>query len=103
MHFDNKKYDASFTVNHTGKKFSSDANTIELDGITIARINGGRTIEIEEDKTLRLGFNVFNLFDSSGITEGNPRAGSGGQAAGAYFVGRPILPRRFFLTATFDF
>ena len=51
-----------------------------------------------------IGLSVFNLFDSAGLTEGNPRAGIGGQVDdGDFFFGRPILPRRIFSTLTFTF
>ncbi|WP_010134129.1 TonB-dependent receptor [Ochrovirga pacifica] len=104
LHFDNKQFDSSITANHTGKKFSSDVNDIELDAITMVRINAGYTFDLDgNDKSLRLGASIFNLFNNAGITEGNPRAGAAGQTEQEFFVGRPILPRRFFVTASFNF
>ncbi len=104
LYYDNAAFDANFGFNYTGKKFTDDTNNIELDAITIARLGAGYTFAKQDsDQSVRLGFSVFNLFDSSGITEGNPRAGSAGQTESEFFVGRPILPRRFFLTATFNF
>jgi outer membrane receptor for Fe3+-dicitrate len=106
VYFDNRKFDAVFSLNHTGSKFAADNNTVELDAITIARIGAGYIINMGNDEdsheTLRLGFSVFNLFDDNGVTEGDPR--NVNQAGDAeFFFGRPILPRRFFLTATFNF
>jgi len=102
LNYDNKKFDAFLTANHTGAKFTSDANTIELDAITILRLGAGYTFGIgENNESFRLGFNVFNLGDSQGITEGNPRAIIEGE--GEFFFGRPILPRRLFVTATMNF
>lgn len=104
LNYDDRKFDANFTLNHTGNKFTDDGNNVELDAITIARLGAGYTFRVEEESSVRLGFSVFNLFDSEGLTEGNPRAGIGGQVDdGEFFFGRPILPRRFFLTATFNF
>ncbi len=104
FNYDDKKFDANFTLNHTGSKFTDDSNNVELDAITIARIGAGFTFKTQEINTLRFGVSVFNLFDSDGLTEGNPRAGIAGQSAdGDFFFGRPILPRRLFLTATFSF
>ena len=104
LYYDNSSFDANFGFNYTGKKFTDDTNNIELDAITIARLGAGYTFaKLDNNQSVRLGFSVFNLFDSSGITEGNPRAGSAGQTESEFFVGRPILPRRFFLTATFNF
>ncbi|RNC92028.1 MAG: TonB-dependent receptor [Allomuricauda sp.] len=104
LNYDNSKFDANFTLNHTGSKFTDDGNNVELDAITIARLGAGYTFRTADVNSVRLGFSVFNLFDSVGLTEGNPRAGIGGQVDdGDFFFGRPILPRRFFLTATFNF
>ncbi|MEM1259294.1 MAG: TonB-dependent receptor [Bacteroidota bacterium] len=104
LNYDNRSFDANFTLNHTGSKFTDDGNNVELDAITIARLGAGYTFRVEDINSVRLGFSVFNLFDSEGLTEGNPRAGIGGQVDdGEFFFGRPILPRRFFLTATFNF
>ena len=44
---------------------------------------------------------MYNLFNSSGITEGSPRQVS--QTIGAYFVGRPILPRRISANISYKF
>lgn len=104
LNYDDKSFDANFTLNHTGSKFTDDTNNVELDAITIARLGAGYTFKTQDVNSLRLGLSVFNLFDSAGLTEGNPRAGIAGQSAdGEFFFGRPILPRRFFLTATFNF
>jgi len=106
VNYDDGAFDALFSFNHTGSKFAADNNTVELDAITIARIGAGYMFKMgdneDSDDTLRLGFSVFNLFDDDGVTEGDPR--NVNQAGDAeFFFGRPILPRRFFLTATFSF
>ncbi|MCK8521265.1 TonB-dependent receptor [Aquimarina sp. D1M17] len=104
VNYDDKKFDAGLTVNHTGEKFTDDSNNVELDAITIVRLGGGYTFKTLTDNSIRFGVSVFNLFDSDGLTEGNPRAGIAGQSAdGEFFFGRPILPRRIFVTATFNF
>ena len=103
LNYNDRKFDANFTLNHTGKKFTDDSNNVELDAITIARLGAGYTFKLQDVNSLRLGVSVFNLFDSVGLTEGNPRAGIAGQSETEFFVGRPILPRRFFLTATLNF
>ncbi|GAA4949850.1 TonB-dependent receptor [Algibacter agarivorans] len=106
LHYDDNQFDALFSINHTGSKFAADNNTVELDAISIARIGAGYMFKMgdneDSDDTLRLGFSVFNLFNDEGVTEGDPR--NVNQAGDAeFFFGRPILPRRFFLTATFSF
>ncbi|MGV6830648.1 MAG: TonB-dependent receptor domain-containing protein, partial [bacterium] len=102
--YDDSNFDALFSLNHTGSKFTDDSNNVELDAITIARIGAGYTFNTKSDNSLRIGLSVFNLFDSNGLTEGNPRAGIAGQSEdGEFFFGRPILPRRVFFTTTFKF
>lgn len=106
LHYDKDSFDALFTLNHTGKKFTADNNNVELDAINIFRLGAGYTFALsdEEDRNedLRIGFSVFNLFDDAGVTEGDPR--NVNQAGNAeFFFGRPILPRRMFLTATLNF
>lgn len=103
LHFDNKKVDGVLSLNYTGSKFAADNNLVELDPISIVRIGAGYTMDLNEEKdNLRLGFSVFNLLDTDGVTEGDPR--NVNQAGDAeFFFGRPILPRRLFLTATFNF
>lgn len=106
LHFDNSSFDGQFTLNHTGSKFTADNNNVELDAINIFRIGAGYTFSLNNDENrnedLRIGFSVFNLFDDSGVTEGDPRnINQSGDAE--FFFGRPILPRRMFLTATFNF
>ena len=69
----------------------------------IANLNLGYTFPVGEGgETLRLGTQVYNLFNSAGITEGSPRLNNS-QTEEEYFVGRPILPTRVFLNATFNF
>ncbi len=103
LYLDKNNFDAFATVNYTGAKFTSDDNTIELDPISIVRLGAGYTIDLDSERgeSFRLGFSVFNLLDSQGITEGNPRALVEGE--GEFFFGRPILPRRIFFTGTLNF
>lgn len=103
LSYDDAKLDASFDFNYTGKKFTNEINTIELDAIGISNLNLGYTFSLsEEGETLRIGTQVFNLFNSDGITEGSPRLGNN-QTDEEFFVGRPVLPTRVFLNATFKF
>lgn len=103
LQFDNKKLDVSLTDNILGKKFANDANTVELASYGIVRFDIGYTFPMGVDKTFRLSFSVYNLLDSEGVTEGSPRQGNSQISGGEFFVGRPILPRRFFVRATFNF
>ena len=103
LDYDNQVFDGSLVYNYTGKKFSNDSNSIELDAIGIANLNVGYTFAVGEgDETVRLGMQVFNLFNDEGITEGSPRLNNS-QTEEDFFVGRPVLPTRVFLNATFNF
>ncbi len=100
--YDNTKLDAFASANIRGSQFNDDQNDVKLDGYTVVRIGAGYTISLEDEKNLRLGFSVYNLADSQGLSEGNPRAFAQ-SATGEFFNGRPILPRRVFFNATFTF
>lgn len=104
LNFDNGKFDANLSSNFLGSKFANNSNSVELDGFNIMRLDAGYTIGLGEgEESLRLGVAVFNLLDADGVTEGSPRQGNSQVSGGNFFVGRPILPRRIFLRATFDF
>ena len=104
LSYDNKSFDANISSNFLGSKFANNANSVELDGFNIVRLDAGYNLGLGKgDETLRLGVSVFNLLDAAGVTEGSPRQGNSQVAGGNFFVGRPILPRRIFLRATFDF
>lgn len=102
--YDNGSWDANLSSNFLGSKFANNTNTVELDGFNIMRLDAGYTMSLGEgEESLRLGVSVFNLLDADGVTEGSPRQGNSQVAGGNFFVGRPILPRRIFVRATFNF
>jgi iron complex outermembrane receptor protein len=102
LDYDNRKFDAFASANIRGSQYNDDQNLVKLDGFTVLRIGAGYTIGFEGSKSLRLGFSVYNLGDSQGLSEGDPRAFTQSTTE-EYFVGRPILPRRYFANATFNF
>ncbi|WP_158971006.1 TonB-dependent receptor domain-containing protein [Paraglaciecola sp. L3A3] len=95
--------DARLAVNYYGEAFANDSNSATLDSHTVAVLSSGYTWAFQNDQSLRLGLSVWNLFDSEGITEGSPRLGNSQVSEGAFFTGRPVLPRRISLTARYDF
>jgi outer membrane receptor protein involved in Fe transport len=101
--FDNNLIDAQVSMNMIGKRYANDANTVELESYNIIRADLGYTLALGTEQSLRLGLAVYNLLDSQGITEGSPRQGDTQIGGGEFFVGRPILPRRIFLKASFEF
>ena len=102
LYYDNGRFDASLYTTHTGSTFTTEANTIQLDSYDVARVDFGYRFEWG-DQSARVGFDVYNLFDDDGITEGSPRQDTSQTVGGAYFVGRPVLPRRYTVQLTVDF
>ncbi|MEM1323175.1 MAG: TonB-dependent receptor [Bacteroidota bacterium] len=96
-------FDANLSSNFMGSKFANDANTVELDGFNIVRLDAGYRFPLGEKESMRIGISVFNLLDADGVTEGSPRQGDAQTGVSNFFVGRPILPRRIFVRAAFDF
>ena len=97
--------DASVFWNHQSKTFQDASNNVPLFSYSIWRAEAGYTFDgLGAENKLRFSVGVWNLLNSQGLAEGNPRAGAiqtGG--TGAYFNGRPILPRRITAKLTFDF
>jgi len=102
VYYDDGTFDLSLFTNYTGSNFTAANNAIELEGWNIANLDAGYTMAIGSSD-LRLSVNVFNLFDTDAVTEGSPRQDANQVANGAFFVGRPVLPRRITARATFTF
>ena len=103
LYYDDDHIDLSFFTNYTGDNFTASTNQIRLQGWYIANIDAGVKVRILGDRHVRLGVNVFNLFNTDAVTEGSPRQDTNQTAGGAYFVGRPVLPRRVSGRLTFNF
>ena len=101
LYYDDGALDASIASTYTGPNYTDNSNAIRLDGFSTWRLVAGYKIPMGGNRGLRVGIDVYNLFNSDGITEGSPRQVS--QTVGAYFVGRPILPRRFSANLTYSF
>lgn len=102
LFYDDNRFDANFGFSHTGKKWDNSENTRELPSITIGRMGTGYTFKALDAYNIRLGASVFNLFNTNNVTANNPRT-TNGVINPNFGFGRPILPRRFFVTATFNF
>ncbi len=103
LFYDNGTIDASIFTNHTGDNFVAANNAIALEGFNIVNFDAGYRIHLGDDKSLRLSVNGFNLFDTDATTEGSPRQDINQTTGGAYFVGRPVLPRRTTARVTFNY
>ncbi len=102
LYYDDGRFDASIFTNYTGDNFTASANTIELKGWNVANLDLGYKVPLGES-SVRLSLNVYNLFDTAAVTEGSPRQDNNQTANGAFFVGRPVLPRRITGRLTYSF
>jgi iron complex outermembrane recepter protein len=101
--YNNRKFDVLFHSDYYGKRYGNASNLVELDPYAIARLDLGYTFKLQDKSSFRVGLGAFNLFNSEGITEGNPRAGNTQTNTGEFFVGRPIIPRSYFARMTLNF
>ena len=102
--YDDGQYDFSLYGTYNGDTFAQQGNIDVLESYAIWRLDAGYTQTLANDSTIRYSINVFNITDDQGLSEGSPRAGSAGSFdTGGFFTGRPELPRRVMLRATYDF
>ena len=103
LYYDDNLFDLSIATNYTGDNFTANTNTIRLKGWNVVNLDAGVKINVLGNRNVRLGVNVFNLFDTDATTEGSPRQDANQAVGGAYFVGRPVLPRRVSGRLAFNF
>jgi outer membrane receptor protein involved in Fe transport len=102
LYYDDNRFDFSIFTNYTGDNYTASNNAINLNGWNVANLNAGYKLALGAS-SLRFSLNVFNLFNSSAVTEGSPRQDNNQAANGAFFVGRPVLPRRVTGRLTYAF
>lgn len=103
LYYDDNRFDAAIFTNYTGKNFAASNNVVEFEGWHVVNLDAGYSFGFAGDKSARIGVNVFNLFDTDATTEGSPRQDVSQGTGGAFFVGRPVLPRRISGRLTFNF
>ena len=103
LYYKDSKFDAAVFDSYTGRTFTSDLNNIELAGYHIVRLDAGYTRTFSGGDRARIGVSVYNLFDSTGVSEGSPRQGTLQNAGQAYFIGRQVLPRRIMARLSYEF
>jgi iron complex outermembrane receptor protein len=96
------RFDAAAFTNYTGDNYTAANSLIELEGFHVVNLDAGYRFLIG-DYSVRLGVNAFNVFDTDATTEGSPRQDVNQTTGGAYFVGRPVLPRRVMARVTLNF
>jgi len=103
LYYDDGRLDASIFTNYTGDNFTAANNAIQLKGFNVVSMDAGYRFQTAGNHDTRISVNVFNLLDSDATTEGSPRQDSSQTTGGAYFVGRPVLPRRVTARLTLKF
>jgi outer membrane receptor protein involved in Fe transport len=103
LYYKDSLFDAAIFDSYTGRTFTSDLNNIELAGFHIVRLDAGYTRTFSGGDRARIGVSVYNLFDSTAVTEGSPRQGTLQNAGQAYFIGRQVLPRRIMARLSYEF
>ncbi len=102
LYYDDGALDVSLFTNYAADNYTASNNAIRLDGWNVVNFDAGYTFKLGNNDA-RLGLNVFNLLNSDAVTEGSPRQDNNQTVAGAYFVGRPVLPRRIMGRLTYNF
>ncbi|OYU16479.1 MAG: TonB-dependent receptor [Alphaproteobacteria bacterium PA4] len=102
LYYDDGAIDISAFTNYTGDNFTASSNAILLKGWNIATVDAGYTVPVGAGR-MRISVNVFNVFNTAAVTEGSPRQDNNQAANGAFFVGRPVLPRRFMGRLSYNF
>jgi len=105
LQYSSDSFDGQISAQYTGERFPSPSNFegAILDPYTIVNLDTGYTFDFANDQTMRLGVNVFNLLNSRGLTEGNPRLAPGTDPSDQpYFIARPILPRRVKVSLSYN-
>lgn len=102
LYYDDHHFDASFFTNYLDDVFVASNNAIKLKGFNVFNLDAGYKFGFAGHK-LRVGVNVFNVFNTDATTEGSPRQDNAQTTGGAYFVGRPVLPRRIAGRLTVEF
>ena len=84
---------------YIGKIYADSGNGVALPayGVTGAGVN------INVTDQLQASFNVDNIFNVVGLTEGNPRQGQTQNASSGYFYARGIVGTTYGGTVTFRF
>ncbi|MDT0507458.1 TonB-dependent receptor domain-containing protein [Novosphingobium sp. MMS21-SN21R] len=99
LHLLGNKLDVFSNIEYIGKRYADVSNTIALPAFT--QVSLGAKWSITDNLSAEII--ATNLFDTVGLTEGNPRAGVITGTNETAFQGRPIFGRRVRAGVTFQF
>ncbi len=98
---------ALYSIPRTGVRLKGDWHWVDKRPVDITAgttlpsynyFNFGASYTLPAQRTT-LNFDVLNAFQSKGLEEGNPRL----VTLGGVFLARPLLPRRFMVSVSYDF
>ena len=101
LHLFDDRLMAQVTIEHYSERFADAANTQLLPAYTVLDMSA--RYQISDDLAFYL--NGYNLTDSIGLTEGNPRSGEvlSSQAGAPVYLARPIIGRNFRMSLLYTF
>jgi outer membrane receptor protein involved in Fe transport len=85
---------------YVGRRFADFANDVELEAYNY--FNFGASYRFAT-QPITVSADLLNAFQSKGLEEGNPRLTLIGGSTSDLFLARPLLPRRFRVSFTYDF
>ncbi|MGN6481457.1 TonB-dependent receptor [Luteibacter sp.] len=90
-----------FSYEHEGMRYVDTANSVRLPAYHVVNFSA----RYDATQQLSLYFYADNLFNSLGLTEGNPRAGelASSDVGATTFIARPLLGRSFRAAAMYRF
>jgi outer membrane cobalamin receptor len=102
--YNRKGWDVGVNTVYTGKRFADDQNNVVLPEYTILNLRTAREFSLSESQTITFGFNLYNAFNSRGLTEGDPRvADTSTLKNDPFYNARSILPRRLMISLSMKF
>lgn len=90
---------AFLSMSHYGNRYANDENTISLP--SYLKLDAGVEYAFNEHWTAH--FNVDNLSDEVGLTEGNPRTDVGASGVGQVYNARPLFGRSLAFAVRYNF
>ncbi len=101
LKYDDGRFDGWVLYSYDSRAWADTQNTVPLRAWDVVRVGGGYTLPLRGSQSFRVSFDVYNLLNGQGVTEGSLHIASVTQ--GSYFIGRTIFPRRVTVRVAYDF
>jgi iron complex outermembrane recepter protein len=104
LSYERQGFDLMASWSYLGPRFADDANLVRLQSFGLVSGAVGYSAPLGANRSIRIGVNVYNLFDDHGLTEGDPRLAAGVDPQQfPYANARPVLPRRVKVDLMYSF